>query len=109
MSDNLKQCPFCGSEAYLQKRKPDSNEIGIYPDKYGDGFLYDVFCSHHDCRLTRDLIASGGYYSPEVAIKTWNTRNEPVNIIPKLTMSGPIVCDKEKIGNRRGENDVSKD
>ena len=26
-----------------------------------------------------------------------------------LTMSGPIVCDKEKIGNRRGENDVSKD
>lgn len=62
--EELKPCPFCGSEAYIVEVKPHSHIIATFmPDYEGGAF---VECTGCTCALSAE--------SKEEAIVAWNRR-----------------------------------
>ena len=70
---NLKNCPFCDSEAVLKVTEDNSDYC------YKNGKLieyYDVKCTNGDCYLSDG--ADWNHPNPEEIIELWNKRNKSI-------------------------------
>lgn len=66
MSDELKECPFCGYKSIiLEDFDKDEDEIKFYP-----------ICRNPDCFLYGEVPLNMWYYEKDDAISAWNKRNE---------------------------------
>lgn len=64
MSEEIKKCPFCGSEAQLDNI-----------DNGNNGWWYSVICMKPMCRCGVSS-TDYSYYNEKDAIEAWNRRTE---------------------------------
>ena len=78
MNKQLKPCPFCGSDVYLEK-KPLWSELGGTKRGYYGCYEYVIECNNEDCGCHVKLPGNDTVYTTdeeakENAIKAWNRR-----------------------------------
>ena len=79
MDLQIKNCPFCDSEAVLKVTEDNSDYC------YKNGKLieyYDVKCTNEDCYLSYG--ADWNHPNPEEIIELWNKRNKSIERGKKL-------------------------
>lgn len=66
MTENLKPCPFCGSEAVIREydQPPSLAWYGYFPEHY-----YSVGCAQKV-----SCVCMSGFWTPELAAAKWNRR-----------------------------------
>lgn len=72
MSDNLKPCPFCGTNVHIEKKPLWQGSRG-----YHGCYEYDIHCHNCGCRV--DIFGNDTIYRTDEeakanAIKAWNRR-----------------------------------
>ena len=66
MSEELKSCPFCGSDGLIQKES-DGGSMFVYCDGPG---CWVSLGENYD----RDAMPDHAFYDEDAAIAAWNTR-----------------------------------
>lgn len=66
--NEIKTCPFCGSEAVIKERMSED----YYSCAGNNNINYDVVCTNKDCHMENGT--DSWYDTPEDAIKSWNKR-----------------------------------
>ena len=85
MAEEIKNCPFCDSEAKLKTIFDDSDYC--FDRKTGKQIeYYDVHCTNNDCYLCDG--ANWNQSRPEDIIELWNKRNKQKEREDKLNDLG---------------------
>lgn len=96
---NLKNCPFCGGEAYINAYTYDGHI------NYDHETVYTVKCTNHKCRLQSiEAVTKDGEVSHEDAIfrvtSLWNARCYDADTDNKIKRSTRLKSKGEK--NKEG-------
>lgn len=62
-SVSLKPCPFCGGKAYLERWRPDPDDVY----SINGGIVSRIFCNCCNCE-------HGYHESDDIAVQQWNRR-----------------------------------
>ena len=89
MSNELKPCPFCGGEAFINTVESHAHEVATFmPDYPGGTFIECTSCT---CALSGE--------TEDKAIEAWNTR-KPIDKVVEQLESKKV---DRNIFNRRGD------
>ena len=102
MSDELKNCPFCGGKAYIHEHYTFG---GYVPNDYphNEPLGYAIGCSKYDCRGKREN--TGFMYDTEdQAIAAWNARADDAQIAANDNL--PAETDISAEGHARNDMEM---
>lgn len=79
MNNEVKSCPFCGNQVYVEKRPLWTNLGDGSTRGYFGCYEYDIHCDECGCRVKlpgNNTIYLNDKEAKENAIKAWNRRAE---------------------------------
>ena len=74
MTEQLKPCPFCGANVYIEKKMRTCGAYGYYINRRDE---YDIHCHNCGCRVRlegNNTIDRSDEEAKANAIKAWNRR-----------------------------------